>query len=70
MMLQRFGCDAEHFSPSSAKLLMNRAVPALPNMPLWHMINVKLEFALGKQDFYWPYCLLRYMVWRVPGSGT
>jgi len=24
---------------------MNRAVPALPNMPLWHMINVKLEFA-------------------------
>jgi len=33
-------------SPSSTKLLMNRAVHSLPNMPLWHMINVKLEFRL------------------------
>ena len=49
-------------SPSSTKLLMDRAVPALPNMPFWHMINVKLEFRLRQvRLFYWPYY---YVIWR------
>jgi hypothetical protein len=41
---------------------MNRAVPALPNMPLWHMINAKLEFRLRQvRLFYWS-CY--YVIWR------
>jgi hypothetical protein len=52
-----------NISPSGTKLLMNRAVPALPDMPLWHMINVKLEFRLRQARlFYWPY--VYYVTWR------